>query len=79
MFRISWWALWRRIRRLLRKRAMYGLPEIRKYSRRCDMSKKMVAYFSASGVTAKAAKELRQFAVRICTRLNRKLHTPVQI
>ena len=31
MFRISWWVLWRRIHRLLRKRAMYGLPEIRKY------------------------------------------------
>lgn len=40
MFRISWWALWRRIRRLLRKKAMYGLPETRKYNAGTDISKK---------------------------------------
>lgn len=39
MFRISWWALWRRIRRLLRKRAMYGLPEIRNYNVSTGMNK----------------------------------------
>lgn len=40
MFRISWWALWRRIRRLLRKKAIYGLPETRKYNAGTDISKK---------------------------------------
>ncbi len=39
MFRINWRVSWRRIRRLLRKRAMYGLPEIRKYNVNTSMNK----------------------------------------
>ena len=44
------------------------------------MSKKiLVAYFSASGVTAKAAWKLSEAAGEICMRLNQRYRTAVPI
>lgn len=43
------------------------------------MAKKLVAFFSASGVTAQAARTLAEAAGRICTKLRRQFHTQMPI